>query len=233
MTEKWKDEAWAQDFWYSGKVTRRTLVGWGGGAIGAMMLVPAPWRAAFGAAAPYKIGSEQPLSGAGRARRQDRGGRLADGDRPHQQVGRRQRPAARSDHRGRRVQARRRAPQDPEAVGRGQCRRACRRLPLQHLPRLHAGVRGKQGRQHDQRVPRHHADHHQVQPLQLPHLRLRAGAGGGDRALSRQQDGQEVAHRLCRLFLGPVDARRLRPGNQEGGRRGRRDDRHSAWGPPT
>jgi branched-chain amino acid transport system substrate-binding protein len=64
MTEKWKDEEWAQDIWYSGKVTRRTLVGWGGGAIGAMMLVPAPWRAAFGAATPYKIGSEQPLSGA-------------------------------------------------------------------------------------------------------------------------------------------------------------------------
>ena len=64
MTEKWKDEAWAQDIWYSGKVTRRTLVGWGGGAIGAAMLVPAPWRAAFGAATPYKIGSLQPLSGA-------------------------------------------------------------------------------------------------------------------------------------------------------------------------
>ena len=32
-----------------------------------MMLVPAPWRAAFGAAKPYKIGSEQPLSGAGAA----------------------------------------------------------------------------------------------------------------------------------------------------------------------
>ena len=64
MTEKWKDEAWAQDIWYRGKVTRRTLVGWGGGAIGAMMLVPVPWRAAFGAAAPYKIGSLQPLSGA-------------------------------------------------------------------------------------------------------------------------------------------------------------------------
>ena len=64
MTEKWKDEAWAQDIWYSGKVTRRTLVGWGAGAIGAAMLVPAPWRAAFGAAAPYKIGSLQPLSGA-------------------------------------------------------------------------------------------------------------------------------------------------------------------------
>ena len=64
MTEKWKDEAWAQDIWYSGKVTRRTLVGWGGGALGAAMLVPAPWRAAFGATTPYKIGSLQPLSGA-------------------------------------------------------------------------------------------------------------------------------------------------------------------------
>jgi branched-chain amino acid transport system substrate-binding protein len=67
MTEKWKDEAWAKDFWYSGKVTRRRVVGWGGGAIGAMMLVPAPWRAAFGAAKAFKIGSEQPLSGSGAA----------------------------------------------------------------------------------------------------------------------------------------------------------------------
>jgi branched-chain amino acid transport system substrate-binding protein len=67
MTEKWKDEAWAQDIWYSGKLTRRTLVGWGGGAIGAMMLVPAPWREAFGAAKAFKIGSEQPLSGPGAA----------------------------------------------------------------------------------------------------------------------------------------------------------------------
>jgi branched-chain amino acid transport system substrate-binding protein len=67
VTEKWKQEKWAEDRWYSGKVTRRRLVGWGGGAIGAMMLVPAPWRAAFGAAKPYKIGSEQPLSGAGAA----------------------------------------------------------------------------------------------------------------------------------------------------------------------
>jgi branched-chain amino acid transport system substrate-binding protein len=67
MTEKWKQEKWAEDIWYRGKLTRRRLVGWGGGAIGAMMLVPAPWRAAFGAAKPYKIGSEQPLSGAGAA----------------------------------------------------------------------------------------------------------------------------------------------------------------------
>ena len=49
-----------------GKVTRRHLLGWsatGAGAIGATMLVPAPWRAAFGQAKPYKIGSLQPLSG--------------------------------------------------------------------------------------------------------------------------------------------------------------------------
>ena len=67
MTEKWQDEKWAQDIWYSGKVTRRRLIGWGGGVLGAAMLVPAPWRAAFGATTPYKIGSEQPLSGAGAA----------------------------------------------------------------------------------------------------------------------------------------------------------------------
>ena len=67
MSEKWKEEKWAEDIWYSGKVSRRRIIGWGGGAIGAMMLVPAPWRAAFGAAKAYKIGSEQPLSGAGAA----------------------------------------------------------------------------------------------------------------------------------------------------------------------
>src|SRR5215467_15306096 len=55
-----------ETFWYSGKVTRRRLVGWSAkaaGALGAMMLVPAPWRAAFGAEKPYKIGTLQPLSG--------------------------------------------------------------------------------------------------------------------------------------------------------------------------
>ena len=29
MTEKWKEQEWAQDIWYSGKVTRRRVVGWG------------------------------------------------------------------------------------------------------------------------------------------------------------------------------------------------------------
>src|ERR1700727_328775 len=67
MTEKWQDEKWAEDIWYRGKVTRRSVVGWGAGAIGAAMLVPAPWRAAFGAAKPFKIGSLQPLTGAAAA----------------------------------------------------------------------------------------------------------------------------------------------------------------------
>ena len=46
MTEKWKEEEWAQDFWYSGKTTRRTVVGWGvkAAALGATMLVPASWQ---------------------------------------------------------------------------------------------------------------------------------------------------------------------------------------------
>ncbi len=56
-----------EEFWFTGKITRRRLVGYGGGAIGAAMLVPAPWRAAFGQAKPFKIGTLQPLSGAGAA----------------------------------------------------------------------------------------------------------------------------------------------------------------------
>ncbi len=58
-----KDDAEAP--WYAGKVTRRRLIGYGAtaGALGASMLVPAPWRAAFGQAKSYKVGSLQPLSG--------------------------------------------------------------------------------------------------------------------------------------------------------------------------
>src|SRR5262249_17685081 len=67
MSEKWKEEDWAQDFWYGGKVTRRRGVGWGGGAIGAVMLVAAPWRVAFGLAEPPTVGAINPLSGAGAA----------------------------------------------------------------------------------------------------------------------------------------------------------------------
>ncbi len=66
MAEHWTNESWAKDMWYSGKVTRRRLLGLGAtaaGALGASMLVPAPWRDAFGQAKPYKVGTLQPLSG--------------------------------------------------------------------------------------------------------------------------------------------------------------------------
>jgi len=70
MAEDWKEQNWAKDFWYSGKTTRRRFLGYGAataGALGATMLVPAPWRSAFGQAKPYKIGTLQPLSGAAAA----------------------------------------------------------------------------------------------------------------------------------------------------------------------
>ena len=66
MTDNNNSQDRDETFWYSGKVTRRRLIGWSAkaaGALGAMMLVPAPWRAAFGQAKPYKIGTLQPLSG--------------------------------------------------------------------------------------------------------------------------------------------------------------------------
>src|SRR6202022_885271 len=66
MVDKNTTHYFGEEFWHSGKVTRRRLIGDGSaaaGALGAMMLVPAPWRAAFGQAKPYKIGTLQPLSG--------------------------------------------------------------------------------------------------------------------------------------------------------------------------
>jgi branched-chain amino acid transport system substrate-binding protein len=70
MAERWQHEPWAKDMWWSGKTTRRTFLGLSAtaaGALGATLLVPAPWREAFGQAKPYKIGTLQPLSGAAAA----------------------------------------------------------------------------------------------------------------------------------------------------------------------
>jgi branched-chain amino acid transport system substrate-binding protein len=70
MTDQEKTQDWREEFWHSGKVTRRRLIGYGAagaGVLGATMLVPKPWQAAFGQAKPYKIGTLQPLSGAGAA----------------------------------------------------------------------------------------------------------------------------------------------------------------------
>ncbi len=44
-------------------VTRRRVLGWGAVGGAATMVMPSPWRAAFGDAKPYKIGSLQPLTG--------------------------------------------------------------------------------------------------------------------------------------------------------------------------
>jgi branched-chain amino acid transport system substrate-binding protein len=68
MADHEKDRT--EELWYRGKVTRRRLIGYGAvgaGALGATMLVPAPWQSAFGQAKPYKIGTLQPLSGAAAA----------------------------------------------------------------------------------------------------------------------------------------------------------------------
>jgi branched-chain amino acid transport system substrate-binding protein len=70
MAERWQDEPWAQEMWWSGKTTRRRFLGFSAaaaGALGASMLVPPPWREAFGQTRPYKVGTLQPLSGAAAA----------------------------------------------------------------------------------------------------------------------------------------------------------------------
>ncbi|MBI2217541.1 MAG: ABC transporter substrate-binding protein, partial [Candidatus Rokubacteria bacterium] len=57
--ERWQHEPWTKDLWWSGKTTRRRFLGLSAsaaGALGATMLVPAPWREAFGQAKPYKMG---------------------------------------------------------------------------------------------------------------------------------------------------------------------------------
>ena len=70
MAERWQDALWAKDMWWRGKTSRRRFLGLSAtaaGAVGATLLVPAPWREAFGQAKPYKIGTMQPLTGAAAA----------------------------------------------------------------------------------------------------------------------------------------------------------------------
>src|SRR2546429_2194895 len=65
MTGRWQDESWARSMWWSGKTTRRkflALSSTAASALGTAMLVPAPWREAFGQDPPYQIGTLQPLS---------------------------------------------------------------------------------------------------------------------------------------------------------------------------
>src|SRR5690348_16024793 len=52
---------------FRASLTRRRVLRWsaagGAAALGATLLASAPWRAAFGAAKPYKVGTVQPLTG--------------------------------------------------------------------------------------------------------------------------------------------------------------------------
>ncbi len=229
MTEKWKDEEWAQDFWYSGKTTRRTVVGWGvkAAALGATMLVPAPWQAAFGQAKPYKIGSEQPLSGAGAL-----GGKTAlvglqmAVDRINKNGGINGRPVeiVVADDESKPDVARRKVEkllvEDNVDVHVGgflsNICLAC--MPVFEENKvvnmisvcLDTTLTTTKCNRYSFRV-------HDYAPAQ-------AVAFGPD----ARQDGQEVAHRLRRLFVGSVDARRLRRRDQEERRRSCRHHRHSA-----
>lgn len=66
MQQIWRDLASDEEVWTPGMVTRRRFVGLAttaAGAIGATLMIPAPWRNAFGAEKPIKIGGIQPLTG--------------------------------------------------------------------------------------------------------------------------------------------------------------------------
>jgi branched-chain amino acid transport system substrate-binding protein len=69
MGKLWRDLTSEDALWTPGMVTRRRFIGLGAaaataaGALGAALLVPAPWQRAFGAEKPLKIGGIQPLTG--------------------------------------------------------------------------------------------------------------------------------------------------------------------------
>ena len=175
------------------------------------MLVPAPWRAAFGQAKPYKIGTLQPLSGTAAA-----GGKTAlvgvqmAVDRINKSGGVNGRPIELivADYESKPDVGRRKAEKlvledKIDAHAGGYLSNVC--LACMPVYEEHKVVNMISG------VPRHHDHHQQVQPLHVPAVRLRAVPGGGDRPVPGQQGRQEVAHRLRGLRLGPIDARTPTP----------------------
>ena len=197
------------------------------------MLVPAPWRAAFGQAKPYKIGTLQPLSGAARA-----GGKTAlvgvqmAVDRINKAGGINGRPieVVVADY------------ESKPDVG----RRKTEKLLVEDKVDVHVGgflsnvclacmpvfeehkVVNMISVCLDTTITTTKCNRYSFRPFDYAPAQAVAL-----RALSGQQDGQEVAHRLRRLLLGPVDARRLRRGDQEARRRGRRAPPASRSAPPT
>lgn len=66
MHKHWCDLHSTTDIWTPEMVTRRRFIGlsaMAAGALGATLLVPAPWQRAFGAEKPIKVGGIQPLTG--------------------------------------------------------------------------------------------------------------------------------------------------------------------------
>ncbi len=173
-----------------------------------MMLVPAPWRAAFGAAKPYKIGSEQPLSGPGAA-----GGKTAvvglqmGADRINKNGGINGRPVQLviADDESSPAVARRKTQklvsEDNIDI---HCGGFLSNICLACMPVWeHAKIVNMITVCLDTTLTTSHCNRytfrlHDYAPAQAVAFGLDAG-----------RHGQEVAPRLCRLFLGPVDARRL------------------------
>jgi branched-chain amino acid transport system substrate-binding protein len=70
MADSEKAQDRSKELPHSAELTRRQLLSRGAGGTAALsttLLVPAPWRAVFGQAKPYKVGTLQPLSGAAAA----------------------------------------------------------------------------------------------------------------------------------------------------------------------
>ena len=196
------------------------------------MLVPAPWQAAFGQAKPYKIGTLQPLSGAGAA-----GGKTAlvglqmAVDRINKSGGINGRP----------VEIVVADDESKPDVG----RRKTEKLLVEDKVDAHVGgflsniclacmpvfeenkVVNMISVCLDTTLTTTKCNRYSFR-----RSRLRAVAGGGVRARPRQ-DGQEVAHRLRRLLLGPVD--RATPTRRRSRRRAARSSAPPAFrsAPPT
>ena len=223
-----------EDFWYRGKTTRRSDRRlWRGGAIGAAMLVPAPWRAASAPPSPTRSARcsrcRAPAPPAARPRWSDCRWRPTASTRPAASTAGRSRLVIADDESkpdvGRR-KTEKMVEEDKIDVHVGgflsniclACMPVFEEAKIVNMISvcLDTTLTTTKCNRYSFRV-----------------LRLRAGAGGRVRAHAHQQDGQEVAHRLCRLLLGPVDARRLRCRDQEERRRGRRHAPAFRSAPPT
>ena len=217
--------------WYSGKVTRRRLIGYGAasaGALGATMLVPAPWRAAFGQAKPFKIGTLQPLSGSAAA-----GGKTAlvgvqmAVDRINKSGGINGRPVELliQDYESKPDVGRRKAEKlvvedKIDAHVGGYLSNVCLAcMPVYEEAKIVNMVSVCL----DTTITTSKCSRYTFRPFDYAPAQAVAIA-----PYLIKQSGQEVAHRLSRLLVGSVDPRRLRRGDQEEWRRCRRHHRHPA-----